>query len=120
MWHSREGNSLFISDTANNCVRNLTANQAVPGPPGSVTATSGNGSATVRWVPPVNPGGPPVSGYVVATVGGTATVDVGGGSTSAVVPGLTNGDRYAFTVTAQNTLGSGPTSADSNSVKAKR
>ncbi len=92
MWHSPEGNSLFISDTANNCVRNLTAGQAVPGPPGSVTATSGNGSATVSWRPPVNPGGLPVSGYVVATVGGTATVDVGGGSTSAVVTGLTNGD----------------------------
>jgi len=114
-------NSLFISDTANNCVRNLTAGQAVPGPPGSVTATSsGDGSATVRWLPPANPGGLPVSGYLVATVGGAATVDVGGGSTTATVSGLTNGTRYAFTVTAENTLGSGPASADSNSVRVRR
>jgi hypothetical protein len=115
------GNSLFISDTANNCVRNLTAGQALPGPPGSVTATaSGTGSATVRWLPPANPGGPLVSGYVVATVGGTATVDVGGGSTTATVSGLTNGTRYAFTVTAENALGSGPASADSNNVRVRR
>ena len=114
------GNSLFISDTANNCVRGLTAGQAVPGPPGSVTATPGNGSATVRWLPPVDPGGLPVSGYMVTTLGGTATADVSGGSTSAIVSGLTNGARYAFTVTAQNALGSGPASADSNSVRVRR
>jgi sugar lactone lactonase YvrE len=114
------GNSLFISDTANNCVRNLTVSQAVPGPPLSVTAASGSGSATVSWLPPVSPGGLPVSGYVVTTLGGAATVDVGGGSTSATVNGLTKGVHYAFTVTAENALGPGPASANSNSVRVRR
>lgn len=114
------GNSLFISDTADNCVRNLTAGPAVPGPPRSVTAVSGRDSATVSWLPPVGLGGVPVSGYVVTTVGGGPTVDVGGGSISATVNGLVHGTRYAFTVTAENALGSGPASADSKGLRVRR
>jgi hypothetical protein len=57
---------------------------------------------------------------VVTTLGSAATVDVGGGATSATVNGLTRGVHYAFTVTAMNSLGSGPASANSNSVRIRR
>jgi hypothetical protein len=108
--------SLFISDSANNCVRKLTTSEAVPGPPRSITATSANGSATVSWLPPVSPGGPPVTGYVVTTLGTGSTMNVNRRSTSVTLSGLTNGTSYAFTVTAHSSLGSGPASPNSNSV----
>jgi hypothetical protein len=111
-----EPDSLDISDTANNCVRDLATGQEAPGPPRAVTATGGNGSATVRWMPPTTNRGRPVSGYVVSALGGTPTVHARAGSTSTTVSGLTNGATYAFTVTALNGLGSGPASANSNMI----
>jgi Fibronectin type III domain/NHL repeat len=112
--------SLYISDTANNCVRKLLTGQAAPGPPRSVSATAANGSATVHWLPPAVAGGLPVTGYVVATLGGGPAMNVGGGSTTATLGGLTDGIKYTFTVTAANALGSGPASANSNSVTPRR
>jgi trimeric autotransporter adhesin len=108
--------SLHISDTANNCVRDLTAGQEAPGPPRSVTATAGSGSATVHWLPPSANGGRPVTGYVVTTVGGGPTSHARAGSSSATLTGLTDGTSYAFTVTAVNVLGSSPASANSKKV----
>jgi secreted PhoX family phosphatase len=108
--------SLRISDSANNCVRDLITGQEAPGPPGSVTATAANGSATVHWMPPVTNGGRPVSGYVISALGGSPTVHARAGSTSATLTGLTNGTSYAFTVSALNAVGSGPASAYSNKV----
>jgi subtilisin family serine protease len=85
-----------------------------PGATASLSAQQGNQSATVSWsAAPAN--GSPVSKYtVVASPGGvTATT---AGATSAVVPGLTNGVAYTFTVTATNWRGTGPASVTSNSV----
>ena len=85
-----------------------------PGAPGAVTATPGDGSATVSWsAAPAN--GSPISGYTVTASpeGATATTT---GATSVTVPGLTNGTPYAFTVIATNAVGTGPASAASASV----
>lgn len=87
-----------------------------PGAPTNATATAGNGQATVTWTAPDANGGSPITGYTVISTpaGGTATV--AGTVTGATVTGLTNGTAYTFTVTAANTVGTGPASAPSNSV----
>ena len=92
--------------------------------PTNVSATGANGSAIVTWTPPAQDGGMPITQYtVVATqdptrlcvtnaVPGTPVTNP---ANSCVVPGLTNGVAYTFTVTATAPPG-GPASAPSNSV----
>lgn len=94
----------------------------VPGAPTSTTATPGDASATVTWIPPVYQGGSAITGYKVTAA--DATQSNRGGQTctwttgplSCVVSGLTNGDSYTFTVTASNSSGTGAPSGPSNTV----
>ena len=86
----------------------------VPGAPTGVSATKGNGQATVTFTAPVSNGGSVITGYTVTSNPGGFT---GTGSASPVtVTGLTNGTAYTFTVTATNANGTGPASSASNSV----
>jgi hypothetical protein len=82
----------------------------VPGAPTGLTATPGNGTATLSWSAPSSDGGSPVDGYVIE--GGTspsaATIEDRVGDTTAIVSGLTNGTAYFFRVHAQNVNGDGP------------
>ncbi|MGH3172436.1 MAG: fibronectin type III domain-containing protein [Streptosporangiaceae bacterium] len=80
-----------------------------PGAPTGLTASSGNGTATLSWSPPASDGGSPVDHYVIE--GGTSPADDGiedtvGGHTD-TISGLTNGTLYYFRVHAQNTYGDG-------------
>jgi hypothetical protein len=87
----------------------------VPGAPTAVSAGPGDGSATVSWGAPASNGGAAITSYTVRASNG-ATVTVGGPTLAATVTGLTNGTSYTFTVTATNSLGTGPSSAASNAV----
>jgi hypothetical protein len=94
---------------------------AIPGAPAIGTATPGNGTATVNWTAPSEPGTSPVLGYAISAAGpaGTPavrTVLAGWWATTATVSGLTNGVPYTFTVTALNMAGTGARSAPSNPV----
>ncbi len=60
--------------------------------------------------------GSAVTGYTVTTVQTGAQVTVPGTETSAVVPGLTSGSSYTFTVQATNGAGTGPSSLESAAV----
>nr|WP_205740898.1 glycoside hydrolase domain-containing protein [Haloactinopolyspora alba] len=91
-----------------------------PGPPRDVTAEPGDGSATVSWRSPSPDRGAPITGYVVTPYhDGTALdpVTVDGDATSVDVSGLTAGEPYTFTVTADSLAGSGPESQPSNEVR---
>ena len=92
-------------------------NTGAPGAPTGVSATAGNGSATVSWTAPVS-GGTPTTYTVTPYIGSAAQtpVQVNAPATSANVTGLTNGTTYTFTVTASNSSGTGPVSAASNAV----
>ncbi|GFO67713.1 hypothetical protein GMLC_12920 [Geomonas limicola] len=86
----------------------------VPDPVTAVTASGGNGSATVSFQPPAFSGGSPVTGYLVTASPGNITRE--GTASPIVVTGLTNGTSYSFTVIARNLKGDAPASPASNSV----
>ncbi len=91
---------------------------AVPGAATALVASGGNAQATVRWTAPSD-GGRTITRYTVTPylsgVAQPATVVTGSPApASALVTGLTNGTSYTFTVTAANSVGSGPESAASN------
>jgi trimeric autotransporter adhesin len=85
----------------------------VPGAPTKVTATRGNGRATVAFTPPASDGGAAITSYRVAASDGRTVI---GSASPLVVTGLTNDDRYTFTVTATNSVGTGPASSPSKAV----
>ena len=92
----------------------VTPQATVPGAPQNVTASAGNGQATVAFSAPSSDGGAPITSYtVVSTPGGITS---SGSGSPLTVGGLTDGVAYTFTVTATSSAGTGPSSPVSNSV----
>jgi hypothetical protein len=85
----------------------------VPGAPTKVTATAGNGQATVSFKLPASAWNPITGCTVTSKPGGITAYGVGSPIT---VKDLTNGTAYTFTVTAENAIGTGPASKPSNKV----
>jgi large repetitive protein len=87
-----------------------------PDAPTGVTATVGNGSATVSFVAPASTGGPAISSYTVTASPNGATCTVNAPATSCVVPGLSNGTAYTFAVVANNGIATSDASTSSLAV----
>ena len=86
----------------------------IPGAPTNVSATAGNGQATITFTAPADNGGTPITSYVVTSSPGSISATATG--TAITVTGLTNGTSYKFTVKAVNAVGDGADSAASNAV----
>ncbi|HET7309870.1 MAG TPA: fibronectin type III domain-containing protein [Mycobacteriales bacterium] len=82
-----------------------------PTAPTSVTASAGDHQATVSWTASAGNAAPVSSYDVLGSPGGLTCSTTG--ATVCTVTGLTNGTSYTFTVTATNTVGSGPPSLPS-------
>jgi hypothetical protein len=91
----------------------------LPSAPSEVTASAGNGSASLTWSAPSG-GGTATSYTVTPYIGATAqpaiTITGAPPATSTTITGLTNGASYSFTVAATNAVGAGPASEQSNTV----
>ena len=90
----------------------VTPTISVPWAPTSVVATSGDTSVSVSWAAPVNDGGSTITNYTVTASPGGATCT--SSASSCVVSGLTNGTPYSFSVTATNSIGTGPAASASS------
>ncbi len=92
---------------------------AVPGAPSAVTATPGNGQATVSWTPPASDGGSPVIGYVVTPYIGFAPQKSRiyiSTATTQTMTGLAPNTTYRFKVAAINAVGVSAASRPSNAI----
>ena len=107
------GDSSFLA--APQVSQSFSVSPVVPGAPTIGTAIAGDTQASVAFVAPVNIGGSAITGYTV-TVSPPDVAPINGASSPIVVTGLTNGQAYTFTVTADNVAGSSPASAASNSI----
>lgn len=110
------GNASFLPATQ--VMHSFTVNPVVPGAPTSAVATAGHTQASVAFTVPASNGGSAITGYTV-TASPPDVAPVNGASSPLVVAGLTNGQAYTFTVTADNVAGTGPASTASNAVTPK-
>lgn len=79
-----------------------------PSAPQRVGGVGQDQKVLVSWAPPVSSGSDPITSYTVVSSPGGRRAVVPGGATSTPVYGLTGGVPYRFSVTAQNSGGSGP------------
>ncbi len=94
----------------------LPAATGTPGAPSGLSAIAGEGSATLTWSAPSSTGTSAISSYTITVSPGGATLATTGPWLTQVVPGLTDGTPYTFTVAATNAQGTGPASSSSSAV----
>ncbi|MFT7001001.1 MAG: hypothetical protein ACJAVW_002024, partial [Spirosomataceae bacterium] len=134
-WSSTEGNSTYawlrgLSLNSGSVYRDLSSKGSgfsvrclrdevytIPDAPINVSATAGDGQATITYDAPGSNGGSTITSYTATSLpsGITETVTQAG-SGSITVVGLTNGTAYTFTVTATNAAGTSLASQPSSSV----
>ncbi|MBS2024618.1 MAG: fibronectin type III domain-containing protein, partial [Deltaproteobacteria bacterium] len=91
----------------------------LPDAPVIASATAGIRSVQLRWTAPDAHGAPITAWHVTQShEGGAFATSIIGASddTGATVVGLLNGGTYAFAVSAQNAVGTGPSSAPSETL----
>jgi len=93
-------------------LRVIGVTQFLPGAPSITAIVSGNAQASVSFAAPATTGASPITGYTVTCNPGAITAT--GAASPIVVTGLTNGILYTCSMTATNSAGTGPASANVN------
>jgi hypothetical protein len=106
------------SDGQDSVTTNTVDPFTTPDQPGSVSATAGDGSATVSWSAPYDEGRPIVGYQITPYANGQPLPAVVYNSTGTVevMSGLTDGVTYRFVVSAINQGGAGSASPATNPV----
>ncbi len=84
----------------------------LPTAPTSARGTAGDARITARWNTPASDGHSAITNYTATASPGGATCRTQG-ALACVISGLSNGTPYTVSVTATNSVGPGPASADS-------
>ncbi|MHB8488854.1 MAG: fibronectin type III domain-containing protein [Candidatus Dormibacteria bacterium] len=100
-------------ETDNNTLTSLQVPYSAPSAPPSVSATAGNGQATVSWSASTLSPGSPLTGYAITPWLGTVSLETMhvGLVSSFTVPNLANGQTYSFSVAGVNADGAGATTS---------
>lgn len=91
--------------------------KGTPDAPGGVSASAGEGQATVTFSAPGNDGGAAIDGYRVTTNPGGSTTAC---TSPCTITGLTAGQNYSFTVEAHNAYGWSAASASASTTPGVR
>jgi hypothetical protein len=83
----------------------LQGGPVAPGQPTGVSVVDYDQSAQVTWTAPASNGGSKITSYTVASTPDGKSCTTAG--LACIIPGLTNGTVYTFTVTATNWAGTG-------------
>jgi sugar lactone lactonase YvrE len=110
------GDAYNAPSTSGVLTQTVNAAVTVPGAPTIGIATAGDMQVTVTFTAPASDGGSAITTYTATSLPGGTTGTCAAPCTSITVSGLTDGVAYAFTVTATNSVGTGPASAPSNGV----
>ncbi|WP_338553121.1 X2-like carbohydrate binding domain-containing protein [Paenibacillus sp. KS-LC4] len=106
--------AVFASDLSDASNERSVTPITVANAPTAVSATAGNGQATVAFTAPTDNGGSAITGYEILDAEGHTVAT--GSDSPITVTGLTNGTSYSFTVKAINGAGSSVSSVSSNTV----
>ena len=88
---------------------------ALPTAPVGVALTAGDSQLAVSWSPPTSNGNSTITGYTATALPGGATCTTTGALTCTIL-GLVNGTQYSVSVTATNSVGTGPATAGVNAI----